>query len=1178
MVKIITPVLLFLNLFLINGAFGQPSDKRDLSDYARLSEVLPPSPGAASLGKFGGINFGLSSGAMNHTIPLANFHSSNVEVPISISYNTTGFKVDELATRVGTSWNLNAGGVITRIVRGAVDERCRRLVPPADFPQRTRNLVDFMEGIVNSNENGPADAEHDVFSFNFLDYSGRFILDENKNPVLLAHSAIKIEQDFFSVDCNFLFTAPDGVKYYFGGKGATETTRKSAVGGGCGKPFRDQIPTAWYLNKIIHPNQDTVYFKYIETQYEYKAGISQSSFSSPLNATVACANGASVGCGQMQNTTCVSRYLINGVLLKEVISRSGGRIRFLFTNRKDGLDSLVSSIEIYKPQGNQIFKTFDLIYFNAVAIKFSNSFSVDQDLVNRPFLVKLIERAPANAFNSIYEFSYEELNDLPPRLSFAQDHYGYFNGKGNSSLIPLPPDQSWHPYFRDAKANREADPVFSRKGLLTKIKYPTGGEDVITYEGHTIYQKVITMLPDTMVELYGQGSGNITRTFSSDVIPLKNRAGAKLKGSFSYDEIIGGEFDSRHHFATINLIEVNTGRIVYQKAVTRKEPDFDYYLVESFGDVRITITIRGTGSFAGAQLVYKPSKPVITFQDVYVGGIRVAKVITKDNVQGNETVKKYAYRSLEHPEKSSGAVVNKPIYDHLFSKVTSCTTGPSDYDDGYWGCTVGGCSYYSMYSSAQNNIFIYPGSPVYYHTVIESFGQDFENGGKEYHFLVEDDIPGKSIIGQDIVGAPYSDFSWNNGKETLQYSFKKEGSALIPVQKVFTSYRMDPRRDKELTSYIASKRYTPECTGVDPPNVTEMNAYYLMSYSHFQKWVYVDTVKTLTYDSQGLNFITQVDVTEYDNPNHAFATRQITIGSDGKEVMVKNFYPQDLVLSGEEEDARQALIAKNILSPSLEQQIVKAGNPISKSKASFSVFPNGLVLPRSYFTQMGNGPLEKRVEFLSYNNKGKLLQQAKEADVKQSYIYDYGESLPIAQVVNASLNEIAYSSFEADGKGNWEFAGSSRPDVSSPTGNRCYSLASGELSKTGLTPSKVYKVSYWLKGPSAAYIPNSLTIIQGATKNGWTFFEHSFTGQYTVIISGIDDIDEVRLYPEETNMITYTYDPIIGITSATDENNVSTYYQYDAFGRLSLMKDDKGNILKKYDYMYAGQETAISTN
>lgn len=49
-------------------------------------------------------------------IALFNIKRGRINLPISLSYHGSGVRVDEIASRSGMGWVLNAGGVITRTV------------------------------------------------------------------------------------------------------------------------------------------------------------------------------------------------------------------------------------------------------------------------------------------------------------------------------------------------------------------------------------------------------------------------------------------------------------------------------------------------------------------------------------------------------------------------------------------------------------------------------------------------------------------------------------------------------------------------------------------------------------------------------------------------------------------------------------------------------------------------------------------------------------------------------------------------------------------------------------------------------------------------------------------------------------------------------------------------------
>ena len=64
-----------------------------------------------------------SIGKVNITIPIYAIDLDGLNIPISISYNTGGVKVNSSASTVGLNWSLNAGGLIKKEIKGFDDTK-----------------------------------------------------------------------------------------------------------------------------------------------------------------------------------------------------------------------------------------------------------------------------------------------------------------------------------------------------------------------------------------------------------------------------------------------------------------------------------------------------------------------------------------------------------------------------------------------------------------------------------------------------------------------------------------------------------------------------------------------------------------------------------------------------------------------------------------------------------------------------------------------------------------------------------------------------------------------------------------------------------------------------------------------------------------------------------------------
>lgn len=167
-----------------------------------------PSPNATALGVYGETPVSLFTGTANINIPIHTVKSGDLEVPIFLTYDASGVRPNVHPGWTGMGWSLNAGGLITRKVRGLADEYSWNQVvyeydgdPGSYFdpsnpgyynygfmhnqaklsgsswqsPSHINNLAkgDFAESSVNGIGTW-VDTEPDEFVFNFNGYQGKF--------------------------------------------------------------------------------------------------------------------------------------------------------------------------------------------------------------------------------------------------------------------------------------------------------------------------------------------------------------------------------------------------------------------------------------------------------------------------------------------------------------------------------------------------------------------------------------------------------------------------------------------------------------------------------------------------------------------------------------------------------------------------------------------------------------------------------------------------------------------------------------------------------------------------------------------------------------------------------------------------------------------------------------------
>lgn len=92
-----------------------------------------------------------------------------------------------------------------------------------------------------------------------------------------------------------------------------------------------------------------------------------------------------------------------------------------------------------------------------------------------------------------------------------------------------------------------------------------------------------------------------------------------------------------------------------------------------------------------------------------------------------------------------------------------------------------------------------------------------------------------------------------------------------------------------------------------------------------------------------------------------------------------------------------------------------------------------------------------------------------------------------------------------------------------------------------------------IEGVSYTDISSFVTTLENAS-NGGTLTKDSFTN--------------LRNALPKAMITTYIYQPLVGVTRIIQPNGQTEYYKYDDAGRLQEIKNDKGEVLKTFEYNY----------
>lgn len=1095
----------------------------------------------------------LPSGKAQVDFPLFNYDDGGkLSLSVGLFYTDgDGVKVNKMASTVGLGWELNAGGRISRITKGEPDDQVggtfgNELYATGNLytPNNgTRGVMPYGMGWVplvqysldyfKYSADVIADRAQDEFVFQFGGRTGRFVINTLGGITILDDSRLKIERVDEDMTANniltrissFVITDETGVRYTFSDKELGKIISYQTKGKK--QFFLDPAPAnmltylsrqqykisnysvvnGWLLTEIFDPfTQKKIKFSYDSYSVEYLFDI---------DAMVSVTR-RDDGLDDVTALRADSRVAATLKRITQVELPDNTKIKFTYStaDRADlpGAKALVK-MAVEDNDKEKFSYQFNYNYFSRTNLRdFTYSFPTDEVGNARLCLSSFQKSGTNNVKDNPYRFTYYSgYQGVPPRCGARSDHWGYYNT--NFELW----DTDIHTYQNLQGISQAFRRVIGQlsdiqSGTLKSIQYPNGGSMEYEYESNTFFDN--------------------TREIRTGGLRVKK---------VTWKDGIGVNPDVSKEYK-----------------YTREDGKSSAwgYVEPNYTNTSLTkLVVPVKGSFTVGALSRDLAVPVL--QSAF-----------------------YNYSHFDNPQFKGQSVMASNLVMSLIMVAIRYLIA-----DAFFPSEI------EKDISSQNNSSLQAKKlnplPGTYARVTVFEGTEADNRGRSvYEFTTDKDFPIQYPLGAYSSQQRYVPGLY--GMLKRKKVFNKKGDI---VKEVYNKYEAFIKEIRDNLNY--SVDFSPTRTLVTPYNYLGQYYNYVGAFKDEyypltgrSKLVY-SIEKNYTDNSRLMEFRTDY---LYDNN---YNLKKVTTKTSLNEKIEKRiYYPYDYNVTG----TLKLLKDNNVLSVpiSTEYWLISEGKEdmlTGMETAEMTQLANGAFKPEKIYRLVTKSPVPKSIigEFKPdalirnsslikeqvryvYNNNGELISTIAE-DRIESNIYDDKGNTIIAKAMNAAPGEIAFTSFERNAAGNWTIAsatGNYIVDLPSPGGNSCLNLAAvSAVRKSQLNSSKKYSLSFWSQGGNVSVTGGTIeNDMSDVTRSGWVLRTMIISQATDITISGSGYIDNVRLAPTDAVMIARTYDENKNISSAINENNVISYYEYDELGRIKNIMDGDRNIIKSYNYQY----------